>query len=126
MTFLTIQIFIKKGISSSSLPPSLPPSLTSSHNPNYTLKHDTDCGKTITLDVNPSDSIKTVKAKIQDKEGMVPTHYFRLKFNCKYLDDDKTVEFYQVVKESTLWMVWPLPGDVRGKVDGLGAVSSMA
>lgn len=92
----------------------------------HTPPHDTDCGKTITLDVNPSDSIKTVKAKIQDKEGMVPTHYFRLKFNCKYLDDDKTVGFYEVVKESTLWMVWPLPGDVRGKVDGLGAVSSTA
>ena len=68
-------------------------------------------GKTHEIDIEPSDTIEYLKGMLIELTG-IPQDRQRLLFAGKQLENDRTLNEYNIQRESTLHLLLPLVGDI--------------
>ena len=77
---------------------------------------ETVSGKTLTIEVEPTDSIEAIKGKIQEKTG-IASEYQRLYFAGKMLEEGNTLSDYNIQKETKLRLSVGKTNDGSGSTD---------
>jgi ubiquitin len=75
----------------------------------YNIFCKTLTGKSIPLDVEKTDTITAIKEKISQKEG-IHVENMRLIYAGKQLEDERTLEDYEVIPDATIHLVLRLRG----------------
>ena len=76
------------------------------------------CGKTIIINVESSESIETLKSKIQEKEG-IPVEYQILITSNRVLANKKPISFYNIKSESNINLSLKLKSGIQIKIKTL-------
>ena len=63
-------------------------------------------GKTIPIEVMPLDTIGDIKAKIQEKEGILVEQQQLAFGHCNNLEDSKKIGEYKIEKDSKIHLIW--------------------
>lgn len=66
-------------------------------------------GKSLAFDVASGDSISSLKSRIESRHG-IPAGQQRLVWSSRQLSDERSFADYNILKESTLQLLFRLPG----------------
>ncbi len=89
---------------------------------NVEITVNTLTGKTIPITIDNTETVLALKTRIQEKEGVPPAQQ-RLTFAGKQLEEDKTLEYYNIQNGATIHLVLRLNASTASIRKGVSAIS---